>query len=175
MSTKLIKTNTEISQALTQAAPDVDAFLRSCDAPIIVGIATGGMWLARHLFEHQLKTHPNLEYGVLNIGLYRDDFHHRGLAQAASSTVLPHSLEGRNILLVDDVLHSGRTIRAAMNALFDRGRPASIKLWVLVNRGDRQLPIQPDYSLFEITPDTDARLELSGPEELQLWQVKTKK
>ena len=109
---------------------------------VIVGIHTGGVWVAERL--HALLHCPT-PLGTLDISFYRDDFSRIGLHPQVKPSNLPFDLEGRDILLVDDVLHSGRTVRAAMNELFDYGRPASIRLAVLVDRGGRELPIRPDF------------------------------
>ncbi len=108
----------------------------------IVGIHTGGAWVAERLHALLGGKQP---LGVLDISFYRDDFSRIGLHPQVKPSNLPFELEGGTILLVDDVLHSGRTVRAAMNELFDYGRPASIRLAVLVDRGGRELPIRPDF------------------------------
>ena len=132
--------------------PDVDPLIaRLADAiaptitpdTVIVGIHTGGVWVAERL--HALL-HCTLPLGMLDISFYRDDFSRIGLHPQVKPSHLPFDLEGRDILLVDDVLHSGRTVRAAMNELFDYGRPASIRLAVLVDRGGHELPIRPDFT-----------------------------
>jgi pyrimidine operon attenuation protein/uracil phosphoribosyltransferase len=104
----------------------------------MVGLYTGGAWLAERL-------HPMLDMksplGLMDIAFYRDDYAARGLKHDPKRTRIPFDVNGAEILLVDDVLYSGRTVRAAMNELFDYGRPASISLVVLADRGGRQLPI----------------------------------
>jgi len=132
--------------------PDVDPLItRLADAiaprltpeTVIVGIHTGGVWIAERL--HALLR-CTLPLGMLDISFYRDDFSRIGLHPQVKPSNLPFDLEGRDVLLVDDVLHSGRTVRAAMNELFDYGRPASIRLAVLVDRGSHELPIRPDFT-----------------------------
>jgi pyrimidine operon attenuation protein/uracil phosphoribosyltransferase len=108
----------------------------------LVGIHTGGVWIAERL--HALLKSPQ-PVGTLDISFYRDDFSRIGLHPQVKPSNLPFDVEGRDILLIDDVLHSGRTVRAAMNELFDYGRPASIRLAVLVDRGGHELPIRPDF------------------------------
>jgi pyrimidine operon attenuation protein / uracil phosphoribosyltransferase len=104
----------------------------------MIGLYTGGAWLAERL-------HPLLglaaPLGLMDIAFYRDDYHKQGLHHDPKRTRIPFEVEGRDLLLVDDVLYTGRTVRAAMNELFDYGRPASISLAVLADRGGRQLPI----------------------------------
>ena len=109
---------------------------------LIVGIHTGGVWVAERL--HALLQ-CSMPLGMLDISFYRDDFSRIGLHPQVKPSNLPADIEGRHILLVDDVLYTGRTIRAAMNELFDYGRPASIRLAVLVDRGGHELPIRPDF------------------------------
>ena len=104
----------------------------------MIGIHTGGAWVAERL--HALLKLPE-PLGLMDIAFYRDDYHAQGLHHDPKRTKIPFDVNGRELLLVDDVLYSGRTVRAAMNELFDYGRPASISLAVLVDRGGRQLPI----------------------------------
>lgn len=125
---------------------------------LIVGIHTGGVWVAERLHSLLHARHP---IGQLDISFYRDDFSRIGLHPQVKPSALPFDLEGRDILLVDDVLHTGRTIRAAMNELFDYGRPASIKLAVLVDRGGRELPIRPDFAGLVIDVPTHQNINLS--------------
>ncbi|MBT9567656.1 MAG: bifunctional pyr operon transcriptional regulator/uracil phosphoribosyltransferase PyrR [Thiobacillus sp.] len=110
---------------------------------LIIGIHTGGVWVAECLHALLRCEEP---LGTLDISFYRDDFSRIGLHPQVKPSNLPVALEGRDIVLVDDVLHTGRTVRAAMNELFDYGRPASIRLAVLVDRGDHELPIRPDFA-----------------------------
>ena len=104
----------------------------------MIGLYTGGAWLAERL--HALLGLPD-PLGLMDIAFYRDDYHKQGLHHDPKRTKIPFGVEGRDLLLVDDVLYTGRTVRAAMNELFDYGRPASIALAVLADRGGRQLPI----------------------------------
>jgi pyrimidine operon attenuation protein/uracil phosphoribosyltransferase len=147
--------------------PDVDpliARLTDAIAPtltpdtVIVGIHTGGVWVAERLHA-MLKC--ALPLGMLDISFYRDDFSRIGLHPQVKPSNLPFDLEGRDILLVDDVLHSGRTVRAAMNELFDYGRPASIRLAVLVDRGGHELPIRPDFTGLTLAVPDHQNINLS--------------
>lgn len=133
--------------------------------PLIIGIQTGGLWLASRL-QQRLKTEAAV--GELNIAFYRDDFSRIGLHPHVSPSNLPFSIEDRHIVLVDDVLHTGRTIRAAMNEIFDYGRPASICLLVLVERSGHELPIRADVVGKTITLEADEHVKLTGPEPLAL-------
>jgi pyrimidine operon attenuation protein/uracil phosphoribosyltransferase len=124
----------------------------------LVGVWSGGAWLAERL-QRDLKLAG--AHGVVSSALHRDDFGSRGLAAGAGPTHLPFEVEGRPIVLVDDVLYTGRTTRAAINELFDFGRPASVTLVVLVDRGGRELPIQPACSAARVTLPRQQRLSLA--------------
>ena len=117
----------------------------------IVGIATGGAWLAERLHQALGAT---TSLGVLDPSFYRDDFSKAGLHHQVKPSQIPFEVEGRGVLLVDDVLFTGRTVRGAMNELFDYGRPARIDLAVLVDRGGRELPIAAQHvgASFEVPP-----------------------
>ena len=108
----------------------------------LVGIYTGGVWLAERL--HQNLQLP-LPLGALDVSFYRDDFAQIGLHPQVRPSDIPFTVEGSHIILIDDVLYTGRTIRAAINELFDYGRPASVRLAALIDRGGRELPIAAQY------------------------------
>src|SRR6187401_2970835 len=108
----------------------------------IIGIHTGGVWVAERLHE---ALGIQVPLGTLDVSFYRDDFEKIGLHRDVKTSELPFDVDGRHLILVDDVLYTGRTIRAAMNVLFDYGRPASIQLAALVNRGGRELPVSADF------------------------------
>jgi pyrimidine operon attenuation protein/uracil phosphoribosyltransferase len=135
------------------------------DQPIIVGIETGGYWIAERL--HQ-SIAPNTELGELNITFYRDDYTKIGLHPTVKPSNLPTDIDDKTIILVDDVLYSGRTVRAAMNELFDYGRPKRILLAILVDRGERELPIQADFVAHTITLEKGQQIKLEGPAPLKL-------
>lgn len=104
----------------------------------LVGIHTGGVWVARRLHEALGLKVP---LGEIDIAFYRDDFKQRGLKPGVRPSALPFDVNGRDVILVDDVLYTGRTVRAALNVMFDYGRPGSVRLAALVDRGGRQLPV----------------------------------
>ena len=122
----------------------------------MVGIHTGGVWIARQL------------HSILHISFYRDDFTRIGMNPQVKPSDLPFTLDDRNIILVDDVLHTGRTIRAAMNELFDYGRPASIVLVALVERSGRELPIEANVVGLHMELGPGEHVKLSGPDPLTL-------
>lgn len=133
--------------------------------PLIVGIETGGVWIAEQLRQ---RLAPGAELGRLNISFYRDDFTRSGLHPTVKPSKLPTNIDDRCIVLVDDVLQSGRTIRAAMNEIFDYGRPRQILLAILIDRGQREIPIQADFVGASLSLDSNSHIKLSGPEPLQL-------
>ncbi len=124
---------------------------------VLVGVWSGGAWLAERLHRDlQLAGEP----GVISSALHRDDFSSRGMS-SADPTKLPFEIDGSPIVLIDDVLYTGRTTRAVINELFDFGRPASVTLAVLVDRGGRELPIHPAYSAARITLPKEHKLRLA--------------
>lgn len=133
--------------------------------PVITGIHTGGIWVAERLRNKLGIEHP---LGHLNIAFYRDDFSRIGMHPHVTPSDLPFAVDDRHIILVDDVLFTGRTIRAAMNEIFDFGRPASICLTVLVDRSGRELPIQADVVGKSLALNPNEHVKLSGPEPLVL-------
>lgn len=116
----------------------------------LVGIHSGGVWVARRLRELLGESVFPDEIGLIDVSFYRDDFGAKGLHPQIKPTSIPFDVEGRPLILVDDVLYTGRTTRAAINELFDYGRPASIQLAVLADRGGRELPIGADYCTWQI-------------------------
>ena len=124
----------------------------------LVGIHTGGVWLAERL-------HPALgikfPLGTLDVSFYRDDFNKKGLRRNVKSSDIPFDIDGCHVVIVDDVLYTGRTIRAAMNELFDYGRPASIRLAALVDRGGRELPVSADFAGATMTVQSGENIELT--------------
>lgn len=123
-------------------AEQVKGALAKTDRLAIVGIYSGGAWLAERLAE-ELKVEERL--GFIDVSFYRDDYAEKGLPTSVKPTQIPFEVEGASILLVDDVLYTGRTTRAAINELFDYGRPAKIMLAALVDRGGRELSIAADF------------------------------
>jgi pyrimidine operon attenuation protein/uracil phosphoribosyltransferase len=147
--------------------PDAEQLLASLEdhlrphvnkATVLVGIYTGGVWLAERLHE---ALEISLPVGSLDVSFYRDDFGQIGLHPQVKPSDIQFQVEGSHIILVDDVLFTGRTIRAAINELFDYGRPASIRLATLVDRGGRELPIAAQYVAARLTLPPDKMLALN--------------
>ena len=140
--------------------------------PAMIGIHSGGVWIAEQLHQ-RLGIEEAL--GHLDISFYRDDFTRIGINPQVKPSHLPINLDDRHIILVDDVLYTGRTIRAALNEIFDYGRPASITLAVLVDRGGRELPIEAQVVGTEVTLNDNETIKLKGPEPLSLAIVEKQK
>jgi pyrimidine operon attenuation protein/uracil phosphoribosyltransferase len=148
--------------------PDPEALVRTmaetmrasiaADAAV-VGIYTGGAWVAERL--HRALALPT-PLGLLAVTLHRDDFGRIGLHRESRRSQIPFPVDGREVILVDDVLHTGRTIRAALNELFDFGRPRAVRLAILADRGGRELPMCPDYLGAKIEVARDEDLVLSN-------------
>ena len=137
---------------------------RSIDQPLMVGIHTGGVWVANALHQKLALEEP---LSTLDISFYRDDFSRIGMNPQVKPSNLPSQIDDRHIILVDDVLHTGRTIRAAMNEMFDYGRPASITLVCLVERSGREIPIQADIAGQHLHLDDNQHIKLTGPEPME--------
>lgn len=133
--------------------------------PLMVGIHTGGVWIAERLHALLGLTH---DLGILDISFYRDDFSRIGMNPQVKPSKLPYSVDDQHIVLVDDVLYTGRTVRAAMNEIFDYGRPASIALAVLVDRGGRELPIEASVVGQHLALAAGQHVKLTGPDPLML-------
>jgi pyrimidine operon attenuation protein/uracil phosphoribosyltransferase len=155
----------DIPELIDQIANELEQKLDLDEQTAMVGIHTGGVWIAQRLHE---KLNIQTPLGALDISFYRDDFTRIGMNPQVKPSDLPFTLDDRNIILVDDVLHTGRTIRAAMNELFDYGRPASITLVTLVDRSGRELPIEANVVGLHMELGPDEHVKLSGPDPLAL-------
>lgn len=141
---------------------------RGLHAPLMVGIHTGGVWVAERLHAALGLTD---RLGHLDISFYRDDFTRIGLHPQVRPSSVPVMVDNRHVILVDDVLQTGRTIRAALNVLFDYGRPQSVILATLVERDGRQLPIEPMVVGLHAQLEPGEQIKLTGPEPLCLVRV----
>lgn len=160
MAEKLLMSQDEIRRALSRIAHEILERNRGIDGLVLVGMHTRGVPLAQRLAERVRQFEgTEVPVGALDIRLYRDDLPVRGLA-SNPSTDIPVSIAGRKVVLVDDVLFTGRSIRAAMDALMDLGRPCLIQLAVLVDRGHRELPVRADYVGKNIPTSLDERVEV---------------
>ena len=163
-------------ELLAKMAKQIQTLLddRAINNPLMVGIQTGGVWVATNLYQQLQQQSSTSEpifsepLATLDISFYRDDFSRIGMNPKVKPSQLPPDVENRHIILVDDVLHTGRTIRAAMNELFDYGRPASITLVCLIERSGRELPLQGDIIGEHIILDEGEHIKITGPEPLAL-------
>lgn len=137
---------------------------------LMIGIHTGGVWLAERLHE-QLQIKQPL--GKLDISFYRDDFSRIGINPQVKPSELPTSVDNADVVLVDDVLHTGRTVRAALNEIFDYGRPSTVSLVVLGERDGRELPIQADIIGKHFQLGEHEHIKLIGPDPLALEIVES--
>lgn len=160
-------TELNAQQLLKDLAKDLSIYLseHNINDPIFIGIQTGGVWVAKQL---QSLLSNKQKLGILDITFYRDDFSHAGIQPTVKPSKLPLGVNDKHIILVDDVLHTGRTVRAALNEIFDYGRPASVCLVALVQRNGRELPIQADVVASTLTLDATQHVKLSGPDPLEL-------
>ncbi len=142
-----------------------DLKAKNIDNPRFVGIHTGGVWVANALLK-ELKSEEPL--GILNVSFYRDDFSRTGLHPQVRPSQLPFEITDQHLVLIDDVQMSGRTIRAALNELFDYGRPASVTLVCLLDLNARELPIRPDIVGATLSLEQNQRVKLTGPEPLAI-------
>lgn len=152
--TLLAKLKTELEQLILE---------RKLLNPIMIGIHSGGAWIAQQLHQ-QLKIQETL--GLMDISFYRDDFSNIGMNPSLKTSQLPSQTEGRDIILIDDVFYTGRTCRAALNEIFDYGRPNQVVLGVLIERNGREVPLRPDCYGCSIILPAEQRIQLKGPEPL---------
>lgn len=157
----------EINELLNTLEAELKRTLveRKLTNPLMIGIRTGGVWIAERM--HQ-RLNLNEPLGLLDISFYRDDFSQIGVNPNVKPSQLPPHIEGRNIILIDDVFYTGRTIRAALNEIFDYGRPNQVVLAVLIERNGKQIPLCPDCIGASIALNSDQRVKLTGPEPLNI-------
>ena len=165
--------NIDVNMLLETLSEEVKEHLAESDRkePLIIGVHTGGVWIANALRERLAIDDP---IGELNIAFYRDDFSRIGLHPTVEPSLLPFDIDDRNLILVDDILYTGRTVRAAMNEIFDYGRPASVLLASLVERGGRELPIRADVVGTRLNLKASEHVKLLGPDPLRLELSKAK-
>lgn len=151
------KLNLDAESMYRALADRIKTALAHTENVAIVGIYSGGAWLAERLAAELQLTE---KLGFIDVSFYRDDYAEKGLPAAVKPTQIPFNVDGATILLVDDVLYTGRTTRAAINELFDYGRPAKIMLAALVDRGGRELPIAADFVAESVSIAPDQSLVL---------------
>lgn len=158
---------TSVETLIERLAQTLPALIRArgLERPVMIGIHTGGAWIAERL-------HARLQFeeplGTLDISFYRDDFSRIGMNPQVRPSRLPFDVEGRHVVLVDDVIYTGRTVRAALNEIFDWGRPASVLLAALIDRSGRELPIAADAVGQTLELAAGEHIKLQGPDPLSL-------
>lgn len=152
--------NIDVEKLLNKMLSKLKAMLQEIDSDdvVMLGVHTGGYWIAEYLFQQMKLNHP---LGSLNISFYRDDFTQIGLHPEVKPSKLPINLDNKHIILVDDVLFTGRTVKAALNEIFDYGRPASVKFVCLIDRGGQELPISADIVGIKLDLTADQQIKLS--------------
>ena len=166
MTTKIIMTPEDIRRSLARITHEIIERNKTTEHLVLVGMHTRGVPLAKRLAANMEDLEGSkIPVGALDIGLYRDDLSSLNPQPAIQPTDIPVNIDGKSVVLVDDVLYTGRSTRAAMDALIDLGRPRSIQLAVLIDRGHRELPIRPDY--------TGKNIPSSRNEEVQVQLVET--
>jgi pyrimidine operon attenuation protein/uracil phosphoribosyltransferase len=150
-----------VTELIRQIAPEMT------ERTAFVGIHSGGVWVAQRLHE---ALRPKLGLGHVDVSFYRDDYSQRGLHTGVKPSDIPFAVEGADMILVDDVLYTGRTARAALNELFDYGRPGRVRLAALVDRGGRQLPIAAQFvgETISVAPGDNIELERAADGRLSL-------
>ena len=163
----MTENNLNITLLLTQLEYNLKKLLkeRQLKNPVMIGIHTGGAWIAEQLYQRLEISEP---LALMDISFYRDDFSQIGMHPEIKPSQIPLSLEGRDIILVDDVFYTGRTARAALNELFDFGRPNQVILAVLIERNGQQIPLKPDCVGTSIQLPEGRRIKLTGAEPLAI-------
>ena len=163
----MINNDLNVPQLLNNLETDLKIIVaaRQLRNPLMIGIHSGGVWVAEELHQ-RLKLQEPL--GLLDISFYRDDFSQIGMHPRVKPSQLPFPMEGRDIILVDDVFYTGRTVRAALNEIFDYGRPNEVVLAVLIERDGKQIPIKPDCAGCTFRLPVGQRIKLTGPVQLDI-------
>ncbi len=149
-----------IDQAIARVASTLATRHARTPHLLLLGIANGGIVLAARLAAHLKVAGLRPGVGTIDISFHRDDIGRHPIPKEFSPTIIPHDVNGAHVVLVDDVLHSGRTVKAALDELFDHGRPAAVELAVLIDRGGRRLPIAADYCGLTLTATDEEKVVL---------------
>ena len=162
MTDRIIMTGADIDRSLDRISREIIERNRGAAGLSLIGVHTGGVFLAQRLKERLEAAEPDLDLpsGTLDITLYRDDWSLISQNPVVKKSEIDFLMEDRKVILVDDVIFTGRTIRAALDAIMDYGRPLAIQLAVLADRGGRELPIQPDYVGMHVACGPDERVDV---------------
>lgn len=158
MGTRIQHDANSLNAAIDSVASAIAARHRATPRLLLLGIANGGIELATRLARRLAAAGVTAAHGTLDISFHRDDIGRHPIPKEFAPTLIPHDVNGATVILVDDVLHSGRTVKAALDELFDHGRPAAVELAVLIDRGGRRLPFAADF--------TGLRLEATDAEKV---------
>ncbi len=150
----------EIHAAIDRLAHALSSRLESGPAPLFLSIANGGNILTQRLARHLSTPTRPITTGILDTTFHRDDIAHRPIPDEITPSHIPIDVHGAHILLIDDVLHTGRTIKAALDEIFEYGRPASVQLAILIDRGGRRLPFAPDFIGLTLPVPTEKKIHL---------------
>lgn len=161
MTDKRVLTPDDVRRATTRMAHEIIERNQGVKGVVLVGIQTGGVWLAEQLGREIARIDDSIHVGSIDASLYRDDIALRPVSPAAVSAI-GFDVDGATIVLVDDVLFTGRTVRAALDALGDYGRPRAVQLAVLVDRGHRELPIRPDFVGKNLPTSSEETVEVTA-------------
>ena len=155
-----------VKDLITSLAEQIDKTIEAHQIKdvLLLGIKSGGAWVAREI-KKQLKNAT--EIGELNIAFYRDDFSRIGLHPTVEPSKMPLSIDDKHVILIDDIIYTGRTVRAAMNEVFDYGRPELVTFIALLDRGGRELPIQPNITGVKVELESNYNVKLTGPSNLK--------
>ncbi len=149
-----------ISQAVDRVASAIARHHQGTERLLLLGIANGGITLAARLHDRLKRAGLKPGVGTIDISFHRDDIGRNPIPKEFSPTIIPHDVNGATVILVDDVLHSGRTVKAALDELFDHGRPASVELAVLVDRAGRLLPVAATYPGITLVAGADEKVKV---------------
>lgn len=162
-----------VAAAVEQLASAIDQRHAASAALVLLGVANGGVTLASELGKRLRHLQRNVSVGTIDISFHRDDIDRHPIPKEFQPTHIPCDIHGATVILVDDVLYSGRTLKAALDELFDHGRPAKVELAVLVDRGGRRLPIAPDYTGLTVAALESEKVVVSlDPARTRSWSVR---
>lgn len=159
---RIVLTKPDIDRALTRIGHEIVESQRGKSGLVFLGIPTRGVFLAQRLADIVASIDPqSIDVGTLDVTMYRDDIQHKSTRATAPTDIPAHGIDGTTVILVDDVLYSGRTVRAALDAITALGRPNTVRFAVLVDRGHRELPIRADFVGKNLPSAVDERVNVS--------------
>ena len=160
MGSRVVMSADDVRRAISRIGHEIVERNHGLDSVVLVGLQRGGVWIAEQLAKALAATESTVPCGSVDVSLYRDDVGLRPIVPG-QVTSIPVALDGATVVLVDDVLFTGRTVRAALDALNDHGRPRAVQLAVMIDRGHRELPIRPDYVGKNLPTSRDENVDVS--------------